>query len=76
MLVEMFPYLGDLAKVCLAMVCLLIPVGTAFLPDKNKAEELSWRAKPMTIAIETPEKLPDDIVVNIWNRKPRHIIAV
>ena len=28
----------------------------------------------MRIAIETPEKLPDDIVesvVDIWNRKPR-----
>ena len=30
----------------------------------------------MRIAIETPEKLPDDIVesvVDIWNRKPRRI---
>ena len=30
----------------------------------------------MKIAIETPEKLPDDIVesvVDIWNRKPKSI---
>jgi len=69
MLVQVFPHLSDLAK-----VCLLIPVGTAsvkkkLLPnedDQNKAKESFWRAPHlMRIAIEMPEKLPDDIVENV-----------
>ena len=76
MLVEMFPHLSDLAK---------IPVGTASVERsfsrmkmiktrlRNRLGEQNL-AHLMRIAIETPEKLPDDIVegvVDIWNRKPR-----
>lgn len=82
MLVEMFPHLSVLAKVSLS-----IPVGTAsversFSQMKMIKTRLRNRlgednlAHLMRIAIETPEKLPDDIVesvVDIWNRKPRRI---
>ena len=82
MLVEMFPHLIDLAKVSLS-----IPVGTASVERsfsrmkmiktrlRNRLGEQNL-AHLMRFAIETPEKLPDDIVesvVDIWNRKPRHI---
>ena len=82
MLVEMFPHLSDLAKVSLS-----IPVGTASVEQsfsqmkmvktrlKNRLGEQNL-AHLMRIAIETPEKLPDDIVeslVDIWNRKSRRI---
>ena len=44
MLVEMFPHLSDLAK-----VCLLIPLGTAPMEQsfsQMKMVKLSWKAKP------------------------------
>ena len=82
MLVEMFPHLSDLAKVSLS-----IPVGQhqwseVFSRMKMIKTKLRNRlgkqnlAHLMRIAIETPEKLPGDIVesvVDIWNRTPRHI---
>ena len=82
MLVQMFPQLSDLAKVCLS-----IPVGTASVERsfsqmkmiktrlRNRLGEQNL-AHLMRIAIEMPEKLPDDIVesvVDIWNRNTRHI---
>ncbi len=82
MLVQMFPHLSDLAKVCLS-----IPVGTAsversFSQMKMIKTRLRSRlgeqnlAHLMRIAIEMPEELPDDIVesvIDIWNRKTRRI---
>ena len=45
--------------------------------DQNKAKDGEQNlAHLMRIAIEMPEKLPDDIVVAIWNRKTRHIAAL
>jgi hypothetical protein len=82
MLVEMFPHLSDLAKVCLS-----IPVGTASVERsfsqmkmiktrlRNRLGEQNL-AHLMRIAVEMPEKLPDDIVdsvVDVWNRKTRRI---
>ena len=76
MLVEMFPH-SDLAKVSLS-----IPVGTASVERsfsrmkmiktmrRNRLGEQNL-AHLMRIAIETPEKLPDDVVesvVDIWNK--------
>ena len=79
MLVEMFPHLSDLAK-----ISLLIPVAVERNFSRMKMIKTRLRnrlgeqnlAHLMRIAIETPEKLPDDIVesvVDIWNRKPRRI---
>ena len=82
MLVEMFPHLSDLAKVSLS-----IPVGTASVERSfSRMKMIKTRLRNrlgeqnlshlMRIAVETPEKLPDDIVesvVNMWNRKPRRI---
>ena len=81
MLVEMFPHLSDLAKVSFS-----IPVGTALVEQsisrmkiiKTKLRNClgEQNLAHLIIEIETPEKLPDDIVesvVDIWNKKPRHI---
>ena len=69
-------------------MCLSIPVGTASVERnfsqmkiiktrlKNRLREQNL-AHLMRIAIEVPEKLPDDIVesvVDIWNRKTRHML--
>ena len=69
-------------------MCLSIPVGTASVEInfsqmkiiktrlKNRLGEQNL-AHLMRIAIEVPEKLPDDIVesvVDIWNRKTRHML--
>ena len=71
MLVEMFPHLSDLAKVSLS-----IPVGTASVERsfsrmkmiktrlRNRLREQNL-AHLMRIAIETPEKLPDEIVESV-----------
>ena len=79
MLDGMFPHLSDLAKVSLS-----IPVGTASVERsfsrmkmiKTRLRNRLGEPNLMRIAIETPEKLPDDIVesvVDIRNRKPRRI---
>ncbi len=82
MLVQMFPHLSDLAKVCLS-----IPVGTASVERScSQMKMIKTRLRSrlgeqnlahlMRIAIEMPEELPDDIVesvIDIWNRKTRRI---
>ena len=82
MLVEMFPHLSDLAKVSLSIPVVSVSVERSFSRMKMIKTRLRNRlgeqnlAHLMRIAIETPEKLPDDIVesvVDIWNRKPRRI---
>ena len=73
MLAEIFPHLSYLAKVSPFDSSWDSISGAKFLldeDDQNKAEESSWRAKLhlMRIAIETPEKLPDDIVENVVDK--------
>ena len=77
MLVEMFPHLTDLAKVSLSIPVGIASVEQSFSQMKMVKTRLRNRlgeqnlAHLMRIAIETPEKLPDDIVesvVGILNR--------
>ncbi len=79
MLVQMFPHLSDLAKVCLSIPA---SVERSFSQMKMIKTRLRSRlgeqnlAHLMRIAIEMPEELPDDIVesvIDIWNRKTRRI---
>ena len=64
---------------CIKCVCDCIIQLLPNEDDQNKAKESYSRANLahlMRIAIEMPEKLPDDIVesvVDIWNRKTRRI---
>ena len=81
MLVAMFPNLSALASICLS-----IPVGTASVERsfsqmkmiktrlRNRLGERNL-AHLMRIAIETPEELPNEKIVDIWNRKPRRIVV-
>ena len=84
MFVAMFPNLSALGNICLS-----IPVGTASVERsfsqmkmiktrlRNRLGERNL-AHLIRIAIEIPEKLPDDIVesiVDIWSRKTRRIVV-